>query len=55
MIYVSTTPELVQQMLVDAVTALSGLAAGRVLIETKNDARPSNGLYATIWFKDIQL
>jgi hypothetical protein len=42
----------VRKLLVDTVALLSGLAAGRVLVETKADARPSDGLYATLWFKE---
>jgi hypothetical protein len=49
--YVSVTPASIRTLLVAAISAMSGIAADRVQIETKNDARPSDGLYATLWFK----
>lgn len=49
------TPQAVRKLLVDTLQAMTGYAAGRVLIETKADRRPQDKApYCTLWFKNAE-
>lgn len=51
--YTEASAKQVRKLLVDVMQRVTALPNGRVLIETKADRRPSEGLYCTLWFKEL--
>lgn len=49
--FLSATPERVQDLLVKVFERITGLPPGRVLMRSKIDRRPAEGLYCTLYFK----
>lgn len=47
------TPKAVRKLFADVLKAITGLSEGRVIIETKADRRPPEGLYCSLWFKSM--
>jgi hypothetical protein len=48
------TPAIVQTLLVTTMQSITGLAPGRVIVETEAGPRPSSGLYCSLYWKRIQ-
>lgn len=51
---VETNQKFIGALFVHTLQQITGLPAGRVIIETKADRRPPEGLYCTVWFKELE-
>lgn len=49
------TPEDVKKLLASVLEGLTGLGSGRVIWEASAGPRPSEGLYCSLWWKDLEL